>query len=877
MSENIVKTQALASDIEVKEVTGLEKVERVIDDDVLLLIRPLTDGSQKCYSVKGRLFHGEDAYQIAVKNGFTGTYEDWQDAVKKVVDVQPLADNLIKVTEDAQSATADAISATEAINLIIEQVNAAEAVRTSNENERQTNENSRKEAEDSREANEQARNTSENTRQENETARATAENKRVAAEEKREADFSASKDAADKATDKALSTYSHPPRVDDDGYYYVWNPNTQSYNKTDTNLTGKAFSIKKVFASVADMEATDVNTFNENDFILINTADIEDEDNAKLYVVAVDENGDKFYSYLVDLSGFRGFTGKTPQLVIGNIESLGEDEEAAASVTYSDVDSEGNPIYKVSFGIPKGRGFKFADFTKDQIEALKKPATDAANESKKQTALCVTATSNANDAASMSNSQTSLCKKATDAAQDVIDKFSDLIAAINIEVTDDGNAIADVSQDGSKLKFTKAGFLERFEMQGSSNKFDANNFKSGITFAYTETHSNVPTTGTLVSFAPKKMEEYAFQLQGRYTDDCFYFRRHDGDNNIWGDWRELIHSGNIGQQHVKDTDMVDGYHIDGYTKTLYAAEASVDSPAGSWVEIVFSAWNPLMQTVNIIVEGDNAHSYCVVHCGSTSPNIWGYQSAYNFDGVTRIAYGYKTDGKFRLMVLISPAATSLLIHATDSFVASKMSEAPSTSYAITASFFCIGGVLGGGSINGNVNMDGLLTIKVRKSDGLFLSGTNLDFIIREYETNKYAIGSRDNNQFLFEMDNGNFKAIGTISGSSSSDLRLKENIHSLDCLGIIKSMGGTVGFNWKSDGKESIGWIAQRVQQNPYMEDLVTCGEDGYLKINYWSPKLIAVAFGAIEQVGDEIDKLKARIKELESKIKELESGGEEA
>lgn len=229
-----------------------------------------------------------------------------------------------------------------------------------------------------------------------ETARVEAEKARVAAENKRETDFSASKKACDDATAKANSTYSHPPYVDKDGYYYKWNVTTSSYNKTDVNLTGKAFQIKKVFASVSAMNATDVNTFAENDFILINTANVEDADNAKLYVVALNEQGHKFYSYLVDMSGFRGFTGKTPQFLIGNVTTLAEDAEATATVSASGTDTAGNPVYKLNLGIPKGIRLRFADLTDSDKAELMKPATDAAAESKKQTEACKTATDNAN-------------------------------------------------------------------------------------------------------------------------------------------------------------------------------------------------------------------------------------------------------------------------------------------------------------------------------------------------------------------------------------------------------------------------------------------------------------------------------------------------
>lgn len=118
--------------------------------------------------------------------------------------------------------------------------------------------------------------------------------------------------------------------------------------------------------------------------------------------------------------------------------------------------------------------------------------------------------------------------------------------------------------------------------------------------------------------------------------------------------------------------------------------------------------------------------------------------------------------------------------------------------------------------------------------------------------------------------NGNVLATGGITAYSSSDIRLKQNLHKLNYLNIIKAMGGSYGFTWRKDNKHSIGWIAQHVLSNPYMRDIVETDENGYYKINYWSPKLIATAFGAIEQVGDEVSRLKARVVFLESEVQRL-------
>lgn len=113
-------------------------------------------------------------------------------------------------------------------------------------------------------------------------------------------------------------------------------------------------------------------------------------------------------------------------------------------------------------------------------------------------------------------------------------------------------------------------------------------------------------------------------------------------------------------------------------------------------------------------------------------------------------------------------------------------------------------------------------------------------------------------------------AKGGVTAYQSSDIRLKQDLRKLDYLGIIKAMGGTYGFAWKKDNTRSIGWIAQHVLCNPQLKDIVETDEKGYYKINYWSPKLIATAFGAIEQVGDEVSRLKARVVFLESEVQRL-------
>lgn len=114
-------------------------------------------------------------------------------------------------------------------------------------------------------------------------------------------------------------------------------------------------------------------------------------------------------------------------------------------------------------------------------------------------------------------------------------------------------------------------------------------------------------------------------------------------------------------------------------------------------------------------------------------------------------------------------------------------------------------------------------------------------------------------------------AKGGVTAYQSSDVRLKTNITKLNCLNVIKSIGGTYEFDYLRDHKHSIGFIAQHVS-NPLLKDIIAKDKDGYLKINYWSPKLISLAFGALTEIDNEVDKLKARVRELETEVEYLKN-----
>ena len=111
-------------------------------------------------------------------------------------------------------------------------------------------------------------------------------------------------DDAIAATDKAEEIASNPPKiVDNDWWFYDYE--TKEYVNTGIAAIGDAFTYKKEYPSVAAMEAdwgtADVKL---GEYVLINTNDVEDPDDAKVYLKT--QEGWKF---IVDLSGMQGIQG----------------------------------------------------------------------------------------------------------------------------------------------------------------------------------------------------------------------------------------------------------------------------------------------------------------------------------------------------------------------------------------------------------------------------------------------------------------------------------------------------------------------------------------------------------------------------------------
>lgn len=231
----------------------------------------------------------------------------------------------------------------------------SELARREAEEGRVSAESTREESEDSREATEATRTNAETTRETSEQGRKDAESLRVIAEDDRVQEFATLKEESETATENAINVANHPTYIGADNYVYQWDFTTSSYNKTDIFVKGDAFNVTRTYLSIeamnADLDNTDII---EGSFVLINTDDVENPDNGRLYIKVRNEDATYSYSFLVDMSGAIGFTGKTPQFVRGAITTGVAGSDVQLSLSESGVDGDGNPVYALNVTIPRG-------------------------------------------------------------------------------------------------------------------------------------------------------------------------------------------------------------------------------------------------------------------------------------------------------------------------------------------------------------------------------------------------------------------------------------------------------------------------------------------------------------------------------------------
>ena len=125
---------------------------------------------------------------------------------------------------------------------------------------------------------------------------------------------------------------------------------------------------------------------------------------------------------------------------------------------------------------------------------------------------------------------------------------------------------------------------------------------------------------------------------------------------------------------------------------------------------------------------------------------------------------------------------------------------------------------------------------------------------------------------------GDIAATGEVTAkASSSDIRLKTDISDYKALSIIRSHK-SIKYHWNAVAKANAdvfnddywhyGLIAQDVQRD--MPQMVSDVFKDYLVINY--ERLIPICWKGLQEVDDEVTKLKKRVKQLEKRLQKYES-----
>lgn len=211
---------------------------------------------------------------------------------------------------------------------------------------------------------------------------------------------------------------------------------------------------------------------------------------------------------------------------------------------------------------------------------------------------------------------------------------------------------------------------------------------------------------------------------------------------------------------------------------------------------------------------------------------------------------------------------------------------PTSSRVLYADRLTAARTLWGRSFDGTANIDGNLDnvdvitskggiwLDLKGSSGVaFYSGGSLSAVIN---STGMGIGNSSPSQKLHVT--GNIIATGAITAkASSSDIRLKTDIQDYDAMGIIRKFR-SVKYHWNNLAKRNseifnhkkwnYGLIAQDLLSGGYSQWVSDIFKD-YYTIDY--ERLIPVVWKGLQEVDDEVTKLRKEVVRLNKRISELE------
>lgn len=399
---------------------------------------------------------------------------------------------------------------------------------------------------------------------------------------------------------------------------------------------------------------------------------------------------------------------------------------------------------------------------------------------------------------------------------------------------------------------------------GSSETHNANDIEGNASvFAY-RTHSNVPTTGVLTTFSGGD-DAYNWQMIKAYAWRGLYIRYRNGDNKTWSDWIRLLDERDLTWSSISNrpTALSQFTNDSGYITSSGSCAYATSAGNADKVDGVHVTWSGSLTSTSHLVAWETDGSAL----RDISPSS--IKLSQFTDDILSGKYLPLGGGAMSANARISASGSNLYIGNADNkgflYLQDAASQSGITYWLIKA--------------NGTARFK---QIYIAAKDKNFNEGTN---VIECFDAtlcfNWYS--SRDVNMCngggIVKIGTGitdgklnvggNILATGGITAYSSSDIRLKTNLHKADSLSLIKSLGKVYEFDYKKSGEHSIGLIAQNVQKSK-LSDLVANDDEGFLKLNYWSPKLISLALGGVVQVDGKVTRLKKKVKALEKEVKLL-------